>query len=101
MAGIDAARTFIPVSIAILTVSDTRTAAEDKSGDLLEAMIGEAGHTLKVEMRGNFLLNELDDFCDIARTYVLILTHDREYFLSGLAHQRIGGYFLGWRRTDK
>ena len=46
MAGIDAARTFIPVSIAILTVSDTRTAAEDKSGDLLEAMIGEAGHTL-------------------------------------------------------
>ena len=46
MAGIDAARTFIPVSIAILTVSDTRTAAEDKSGDLLQAMIGEAGHTL-------------------------------------------------------
>jgi len=46
MAGIDAASTFIPVCIAILTISDTRTAAEDKSGNLLEAMIAEAGHTL-------------------------------------------------------
>ena len=36
MAGIDTERTFIPVRIAILTMSDTRTAAEDKSGDLLE-----------------------------------------------------------------
>jgi len=41
MAGIDAASTFIPVCIAILTISDTRTAAEDKSGNLLEAMIAE------------------------------------------------------------
>lgn len=35
-----------PVSIAILTVSDTRTAADDKSGDLLAARVAGAGHRL-------------------------------------------------------
>jgi molybdenum cofactor biosynthesis protein B len=46
MAGIDAERTFVPVRIAILTMSDTRSAAEDTSGNLLESMIVEAGHTV-------------------------------------------------------
>jgi molybdopterin adenylyltransferase len=40
------AREFVPVGIAVLTVSDTRTAADDKSGDVLEARITEAGHRL-------------------------------------------------------
>ena len=44
MARIDETRPFIPVRIAVLTVSDTRTPADDKSGDTLVAMIGEAGH---------------------------------------------------------
>jgi molybdenum cofactor biosynthesis protein B len=39
-------REFIPVRIAILTVSDTRTRADDVSGDTLEARIREAGHVL-------------------------------------------------------
>jgi molybdenum cofactor biosynthesis protein B len=43
---IDETRPFIPVSIAVLTVSDTRTEKTDKSGDLLAAMIAEAGHRL-------------------------------------------------------
>jgi len=46
MAGIDAERAFIPVRIAILTMSDTRTTQEDKSGDLLASRIGDAGHVL-------------------------------------------------------
>jgi molybdenum cofactor biosynthesis protein B len=46
MAGIDAARTFLPVRIAILTISDTRSAADDRSGDLLQSMLSEAGHVL-------------------------------------------------------
>ena len=37
-------RAFKPLSIAILTISDTRTQAEDKSGRLLRGMIEEAGH---------------------------------------------------------
>ena len=39
-------RSFIPVGIAVLTVSDTRTLADDKSGDTLIARIAEAGHRL-------------------------------------------------------
>lgn len=37
-------REFIPVRIAVLTVSDTRQIAQDKSGDTLVARIEEAGH---------------------------------------------------------
>ncbi|WP_037087713.1 molybdenum cofactor biosynthesis protein B [Neorhizobium vignae] len=44
---IDETRSFIPVGIAVLTVSDTRTLADDKSGDTLVARIAEAGHDLK------------------------------------------------------
>ena len=39
-------RAFIPVGIAVLTVSDTRRLEEDRSGDLLEARIRQAGHRL-------------------------------------------------------
>lgn len=44
MARIDETRPFIPVNIAVLTVSDTRTAANDTSGDALAARIAAAGH---------------------------------------------------------
>ncbi len=37
---------FIPVRIALLTVSDTRSLAEDRSGDLLAERIRKAGHEL-------------------------------------------------------
>jgi molybdenum cofactor biosynthesis protein B len=46
MGGIDAEREFIPVRIAVLTMSDSRTLAEDTSGAYLERVIGEAGHQL-------------------------------------------------------
>lgn len=37
---------FIPVRFAVLTVSDTRTLADDKSGATLAERIGKAGHEL-------------------------------------------------------
>ena len=43
---IDPDRTFLPVRIAILTISDTREAADDRSGDTLAARIEGAGHVL-------------------------------------------------------
>ena len=43
---IDETRLFRPVRIAALTVSDTRTAADDRSGDTLVERIGAAGHIL-------------------------------------------------------
>ena len=39
-------RDFIPVSIAVLTVSDSRTEANDKSGNLLVSRLKDAGHSL-------------------------------------------------------
>tara|TARA_R110000751_G_scaffold10055_2_gene37307 strand:- start:144929 stop:145471 length:543 start_codon:yes stop_codon:yes gene_type:complete len=46
MSKIDTSRPFIPVSIAVLTVSDTRSLAEDRSGATLAARIEESGHVL-------------------------------------------------------
>ncbi|MFV1874920.1 molybdenum cofactor biosynthesis protein B [Nioella sp.] len=46
MSRIDESKDFIPVRIAVLAVSDTRGLAEDKSGDVLEGRIREAGHVL-------------------------------------------------------
>jgi molybdenum cofactor biosynthesis protein B len=39
-------REFMPVRIAVLTVSDTRQLADDKSGDVLAKRVTEAGHIL-------------------------------------------------------
>ena len=45
---IDTTRDFIPVRIAVLTVSDTRTSADDRSGDTLVERLTTAGHSLAV-----------------------------------------------------
>jgi molybdenum cofactor biosynthesis protein B len=39
-------REFIPLNICILTVSDTRTEADDKSGNTLKNLAEEAGHNV-------------------------------------------------------
>ena len=41
-----AANDFIPLSLCVLTVSDTRTAADDTSGDYLVAALSQSGHHL-------------------------------------------------------
>jgi molybdenum cofactor biosynthesis protein B len=46
MSGSDSARPFLPVRIAVLTVSDSRTLADDRSGDTLVERLQGAGHTL-------------------------------------------------------
>ncbi|MCE2509781.1 MAG: molybdenum cofactor biosynthesis protein B [Alphaproteobacteria bacterium] len=43
---IDESKPFVPVNVAVLTVSDTRSAADDKSGNVLAERITEAGHHL-------------------------------------------------------
>jgi molybdenum cofactor biosynthesis protein B len=44
MPRIDETRPFLPVNIAVLTVSDTRTVADDKSGATLVELITGSGH---------------------------------------------------------
>ncbi|WP_017671308.1 molybdenum cofactor biosynthesis protein B [Blastomonas sp. AAP53] len=43
---IDESRAFKPINIALLTISDTRTAADDTSGDILAGLITGKGHRL-------------------------------------------------------
>lgn len=46
MAGLDASLPFVPLSIAVLTVSDTRSFADDRSGETLVGRLTAAGHRL-------------------------------------------------------
>jgi molybdenum cofactor biosynthesis protein B len=43
---LDPERAFLPVRIAVLTVSDTRGPEDDRSGDLLAERLTAAGHVL-------------------------------------------------------
>ena len=46
MAGIDESREFVALRFAVLTVSDTRDLADDKSGATLTDRIAKAGHVV-------------------------------------------------------
>src|SRR6266853_2333639 len=46
MPGIDESKQFIPLNIAVLTVSDTRSVEDDKSGATLVERITKAGHAV-------------------------------------------------------
>lgn len=56
---IDESLPFKPVRIALLTVSDTRTLADDSSGDILAARIVDAGHTLATREISSDSKNEI------------------------------------------
>ena len=49
MPGIDLERPFRPLNLAVLTVSDSRTLDQDKSGDVLVERLRAAGLTLEVQ----------------------------------------------------
>src|SRR5580765_3466180 len=46
MSSIDESKQFVPLNIAVLTISDTRSLADDKSGTTLSDRIVAAGHQL-------------------------------------------------------
>ena len=77
MATASESRAFIPVRIAVLTVSDTRTLADDKSGQTLADRVVEAGHLLaardivtddKGKIRDKVLAWSKDDGIDVIIT---------------------------------
>ncbi len=67
MSRIDDAREFIPVRIAVLTVSDTRTPEEDRSGDTLAGRIEGAGHILAAR---TIVIDDRDKIADQLRTWI-------------------------------
>ncbi len=59
-------REFVPVRIAVLTVRDSRSLADDKSGDVLVARIAAAGHRLAAR---HILPDERMQIADQLRTW--------------------------------
>ncbi|RYH01396.1 molybdenum cofactor biosynthesis protein B [Salipiger sp. IMCC34102] len=78
MSTIDETREFIPVRIAILTVSDTRGADDDRSGDTLVARLEAAGHVLAARaiLRDDrdAIAGQLRDWCRDPAVDVVIST---------------------------
>ena len=67
MSRIDESREFIPVRIAVLTVSDTRTPGDDRSGQVLVDRIAEAGHILAAR---EIIPDERDRIADRLRAWI-------------------------------
>ncbi|MEL6100159.1 MAG: molybdenum cofactor biosynthesis protein B [Pseudomonadota bacterium] len=78
MSRIDESLEFIPIRIAVLTVSDTRSLAEDKSGDTLVGRIDGAGHVIAARTilpdERNQIANQLRAWCDDPEIDVVIST---------------------------
>lgn len=64
---IDESRAFLPVRIALLTISDSRTAAEDRSGDILAERLTAAGHILAERA---LLRDDADDIVALLHRWV-------------------------------
>lgn len=75
---VDLSRTFKPIQIALLTVSDTRGPDEDTSGDILAERIAKAGHhlTRRNLVRDDVptLVAQLDEWIDDGAVDAVIIT---------------------------
>lgn len=75
---LDQNRPFLPVNIAVLTVSDTRTADTDRSGDLIAERIETAGHRLAarsiIRDDANDIAKHLQGWIDDPEVDVVIAT---------------------------
>ena len=78
MTGLDETRAFIPLRIAILTVSDTRSLAEDRSGRTLVDRLEAAGHILAdrkiIRDERDTIRAQLQDWIDSNEVDVVIST---------------------------
>ncbi len=75
---IDPDKTFTPINIAVLTVSDTRTAENDTSGDILAARITDAGHNLAARLivkdDANLLASKFNDWINDRQIDAIVST---------------------------
>ena len=106
-------RSFIPVSIALLTISDTRRIEDDKSGDLLEKKVLESGHILfdrKIVKDEIFEIQEISnkwtknpeveiDLDDVKETEVKVEETKQEE--SKEPNLNVGDVDLGYTEHDK
>ena len=62
---IDTSLDFVPINIAIITISDTRTIKDDTSGDILEGRINESGHKM---IERNIIPDDVDKITETLET---------------------------------
>lgn len=78
MSRIDTSQAFLPVNIAVLTVSDTRDLSDDRSGDVLVGRIAAAGHHLAAREilpdERNLIANQLRQWAEDPAIDVVIST---------------------------
>ncbi len=78
MSTLDTTKEFIPVRIAVLTVSDTRDLSADKSGDVLVARIEASGHIVAerhiLRDERALIADQLRNWCDDPAIDVVIST---------------------------
>ena len=67
MSRIDESLDFVPVRFAVLTVSDTRTPDDDRSGDTLANRIETAGHVLKAR---DIVMDDRSAIADQLRAWI-------------------------------
>ena len=73
---IDSQKEFKPINISVLTISDTRTEATDKSGQILANKIKEKGHSLRhkeiVIDDKEKIKSKIQEWCNIKDVDVII-----------------------------
>jgi len=67
MASIDQPKQFIPLNIAVLTISDTRSLADDKSGATLAERLTAAGHKLAAR---EIVTDDVEAIRAVVRTWI-------------------------------
>jgi len=67
MASIDESKSFIPLNIAVLTISDTRSLADDKSGTTLADRLNAAGHRLAAR---DIVTDDVEAIRAVVRTWI-------------------------------
>src|SRR5216684_2880584 len=67
MSSIDESKQFVPLNIAVLTISDTRSLADDKSGTTLSERLIAAGHTLAAR---EIIVDDVDAIRSIIKRWI-------------------------------
>src|SRR5438094_1406133 len=67
MSSIDETKQFVPLNIAVLTISDTRSLADDKSGTTLADRLSAAGHRLAAR---DIVTDDIESIRALVRTWI-------------------------------
>ncbi len=102
MSSIDESKKFVPLNIAVLTISDTRSLADDKSGTTLSERLTAAGHRLAAR---EIVVDDVEAIRDIIKKWIAepdvdaIITTGGTGLFHLLSHAKIGTSTIQSRAT--